>query len=88
MAVLQLNQEDESVVLTDSISSVTSKNIRAAQQKDPAIKEVVTLKLNGWTPNEKEKRAMGRQTTRLLFEWNKLEVDNGILYRKTEQHSF
>lgn len=28
---------------------------------------------------------MGRQT-RLLFEWNKLEVDNGVLYRKTEQH--
>lgn len=28
---------------------------------------------------------MGRHTKRLLFEWNKLEVDNGILYR-TGQH--
>lgn len=86
MAVLQLNRKDESAGVTDSISSVTSENIRAAQQEDPAIKEVVSLKLNSWTPNEKEKRVMGRQTRRLLFEWNKLEVDNGILYRKTEQH--
>lgn len=26
------------------------------------------------------------QTRRLLYEFNKLEVDNGILYRKTKQH--
>ena len=34
MAVLQLNQEEESVVLTDSISSVTSKNIRILSSVD------------------------------------------------------
>lgn len=84
MAVLQLNHKDESALLTDSISSVTSKNIRAAQQENPAIKEVVSLNHNTWTLNEKEKRAMGRQTRRLLFEWNKLEMDK--FYRKTEQH--
>lgn len=29
---------------------------------------------------------MRKETRRLLYEWNKLEVDDGILYRRTEQH--
>lgn len=44
-AVLQLNHEDENFELTNSISSATSENIRGAQQEDPDIKEVVSLKL-------------------------------------------
>lgn len=54
MAALQLTCEDENVVLTDSISSVLPTDIRAAQQEDLAIKEVVSLKLNAWVPNEEE----------------------------------
>ncbi|KAI3370679.1 hypothetical protein L3Q82_007093 [Scortum barcoo] len=68
-----------------ALFAIQTQDIRAAQQEDPAIKEAVSLKLNAWAPNEEEKRAMGRQTRRLLYEWNKLEVDNGILYQKTEQ---
>ncbi|XP_078028971.1 G2/M phase-specific E3 ubiquitin-protein ligase-like [Epinephelus lanceolatus] len=29
---------------------------------------------------------MRRETRRLLYEWNKLEVDEGVLYRQTETH--
>lgn len=56
------------------------------QIEDPAIIKVVSLKLNAWTTNEKEKIAMGREARRLLYELNKLKVDDGILYRNTEQH--
>lgn len=69
-----------------SISKVKPENISAAQQEDTAIMEVVSLKLKNWTPNEKDKRNMRKEKKRLLYEWNRLEVDNGILYRQTEQH--
>ncbi len=58
----------------------------AAQQEDPAIKEVVSLKLQNWTPNGRDKINMWKETKRLLYEWNKLVVDNGILYRQTGQN--
>lgn len=64
----------------ESISSVTPENICVAQPEDSAIKEVVSLKLQNWTPNETDKRNMRRQPRRLLYEWNKLEVDDSILY--------
>lgn len=83
VAILQLTCEDESVVPFNSVSSITPTNIKDAQQRDTAIKEVVSLKLRGWTPNEKDKRTMCKQTRRLLYEWNKLHVENGLLYRKT-----
>lgn len=86
VAALQLDGEEADVVSPDSISSVTPENIWAAQQEDSATKEVVALKLQNWTPNERDKRNMKKETRRLLYEWNKLVVDNGILYRQTGQH--
>lgn len=88
LATLQLDREDVDVdaVPLDSISSVVPENIRAAQQEDPATKEVVYLKHQNWIPNEREKRNMRKETKRLLYEWKKLEVDDGILYWQTEQH--
>lgn len=85
VAALQLDGGNADVVLPQSISKVTPENICAAQQEDTAIMEVVSLKLKNWTPNEKDKRNMRKETKRLLYEWNKLELDNGILYRQTEQ---
>ncbi|KAK7907641.1 hypothetical protein WMY93_016253 [Mugilogobius chulae] len=85
LAALQLSASDNNVP-TDSVLSMTPKDIKTAQQEDESIKEVISLKLKGWTPNEKEKRTMSKQTRRLLYEWNKLDVDNGLLYRKTERN--
>ena len=65
----------------ESTSSVKPDNVCAAQQEDSAIKEVISLKLQHWTPKERDKRNMGKDTKRLLYEWNKLVVDNGILYQ-------
>lgn len=86
VAALQLSADDTDVVSSGSTTSITPSDIRTAQQNDPVIKEVVSLKLKGWTPSEKEKRTMSKQTRRLLYEWNKLVVENGVLYRKTEKN--
>uniref|UniRef100_A0A8C6LSZ5 Gypsy retrotransposon integrase-like protein 1 n=2 Tax=Nothobranchius TaxID=28779 RepID=A0A8C6LSZ5_NOTFU len=86
VAALQLNGDDGNAVPHTSVSDIIPRDITAAQQADPAIKEVISLKLRAWTPNEKEKKTMSKQTRRLLYEWNKLEVENGLLYRKTNQN--
>lgn len=86
VAALELNIPGEDVICTEgSISTVTPENIKAAQRDDPAICEIIMLKEQGWTPNEKDKNNMKKETRRLLFEWTKLELEDGILYRKTGQ---
>lgn len=73
VAALELNSPGEDVICTEgSISTVNPENITAAQRDDPAICEIITLKEQGWTPNEKNKNNMKKETRRLLFEWTKL----------------
>lgn len=86
VAALQLAEDIDSTAPTGGATSVSPEDIRAAQQEDSAIKEIVSLKLNGGTPDKSDKKTMGRWTRRLLYEWSKLEVDKGILYRQTEQY--
>ncbi|XP_063078227.1 adhesion G-protein coupled receptor F3-like [Engraulis encrasicolus] len=86
VAALQLAEDIDSTAPTGGDTSVSPEDIRAAQQEDSAIKEIVSLKLNGGTPDKSDKKTMGRWTRRLLYEWSKLEVDKGILYRQTEQY--
>lgn len=66
VAALQLNGDDGNAVPHNSVSGIIPRDIRAAQQADPAIKEVIFLKPRAWTPNEKEKKTMSKQTGRLL----------------------
>uniref|UniRef100_A0A8C5E363 Gypsy retrotransposon integrase-like protein 1 n=1 Tax=Gouania willdenowi TaxID=441366 RepID=A0A8C5E363_GOUWI len=61
-------------------------DLKTAQQKDTVIKEVISLKMRNWIPNEKDRKNMTKETKRLLYEWTKLEVENGLLYRKTDKH--
>lgn len=64
---------------------ITPENIRAAQREDPPICEVINLKKSRWSPNSKDKRQLGQETRRLVHEWNRLVLEEGILYRQTGQ---
>jgi len=44
---------------------------------------VIKLKESSWIPNSTEKKVMTRGTRRLFQEWNKLVVEDGILYRQS-----
>lgn len=84
MASLTLHSESdvaEELLKGQTICPMTQENIRALQQDDTNIREVVWLKENDWIPNHKEKESMTSKTRRLIHEWNKLRVDEGILYR-------
>lgn len=86
VAALQLNGDDGNAVPHNSVSGIIPRDIRAAQQADPAIKEVISLKPRAWTPNEKEKKKQCLNRQGDCSEWNWLEVENGLLYRKTNQN--
>lgn len=85
VAALQLGSTDDNM-LPASIPLFPPEDIRAAQKGDASIVDVIALKEKGWNPNDKDKRQMGPTTRRLLHEWNKLRLEQGILYRQTGQH--
>lgn len=63
------------------VSLMAQEDVRASQQDDDSIKEVIKLKESNWTPKSKAKKTMTRGTRRLVQEWNKLILEEGILYR-------
>lgn len=80
-AVLQLSHDSETDVPITNVASVTPENLERAQHEDPAIRDILLGKENGWIPNSKDKELMTPEGRRLLYEWNKLSVEHGILYR-------
>lgn len=85
VAALRLRSSDnmEDVQPGHVVEPFSQADIQSAQLDDPIIKEIITLKKNDWVPNEKDKRTMNRETRRLVHEWNKLEFEEGILYRRS-----
>lgn len=84
VAAQQLNSPDDGSS-PEGAPVFASEDIQAAQKEDTAISEVINLKKRGWNPNDKDKSQMGRETRRLVHEWNKVKLDKGILYRQSGQ---
>ncbi|KAJ4924263.1 hypothetical protein JOQ06_000503 [Pogonophryne albipinna] len=62
VAALQLDGGNADILSPENVSTVTPENILAAQREHPAITEVVSLKIQNWTPNERDKRNMRKET--------------------------
>ncbi|KAI3351512.1 hypothetical protein L3Q82_020357 [Scortum barcoo] len=84
VAVVQLHSDPDETS-HGGVPVITPENVRVAQREDAPICEVINLKKRGWNPNNKDKRQMGRETRRLVHEWNRLTLDKGVLYRQTGQ---
>ncbi|KAK0153522.1 hypothetical protein N1851_004783 [Merluccius polli] len=74
VAALQMCTSNDDLLST-STPMFTAEDIRAAQIGDTTICEVMTLKRNGWNPNNKDKRRMGLETRRLIHEAPRLPID-------------
>uniref|UniRef100_A0A8C7YDW7 Gypsy retrotransposon integrase-like protein 1 n=1 Tax=Oryzias sinensis TaxID=183150 RepID=A0A8C7YDW7_9TELE len=83
-AALQLHTSMDDTP-TEGTPVFSPEDVKTAQKKDTTIWEVIQLKEKGWNPNEKDKKQMTRDTRKLVHEWNKLMIDNGVLYRCTGQ---
>ncbi|CAI5662959.1 unnamed protein product [Oreochromis niloticus] len=66
----------------DILPSMTDADWCAAQKDDPSLARVIALLGRGLKPSPKETNLESSDVKLLLKQWNKLELSNGVLYRK------
>uniref|UniRef100_A0A3Q2XXG7 Gypsy retrotransposon integrase-like protein 1 n=1 Tax=Hippocampus comes TaxID=109280 RepID=A0A3Q2XXG7_HIPCM len=66
----------------DILPSMTDADWRREQRVDPSIARVITLLEGGVKPGPKETNRESTDVKAMLNQWNKLELSNGVLYRK------
>ena len=72
----------------DRLASLSTADIRQAQQNDQHISPVIQFKLTDTKPSARELRALSDQSKCLVRSWEKLYLDeNDILYRKTANNT-
>ena len=69
------------------LGHINQQELRVAQQDDPAISPVMRWKLSGRKPSAAERQTELHETNALMFNWKKLEINKGILLRKTGRRS-
>uniref|UniRef100_A0A3B4XMP5 Gypsy retrotransposon integrase-like protein 1 n=1 Tax=Seriola lalandi dorsalis TaxID=1841481 RepID=A0A3B4XMP5_SERLL len=60
----------------------TPSELRAAQQADPTIQELLQFWVNRRRPSREERAQLSRSTLTLLQQWDRLVERDGILYRR------
>ena len=68
-------------LIFDNLQQFSQSEIALAQLDDFTIRPVVQWKQRRRRPSRSERKGEHRDTTRILLEWNKLELINGVLYR-------
>ena len=75
--------DPENMLATAPISPIPKEQLRETQKADQVICPVLEFKLLGSKPAVNELRTFSSQTKCLFREWDKLTVDDGLLYRVT-----
>ncbi|XP_051793415.1 uncharacterized protein b3gat1b isoform X1 [Acanthochromis polyacanthus] len=71
----------------EALPSIDLTGLRKAQRTDPAIGVIVNMKESNTTPTNDAKRGMRGTVKKMMHEWTKFHLEDGILYRKTaERH--
>lgn len=69
------------------LSALDHDELVKAQRTDSAIGPVIKLKEASATLTDESRRAAKGTTKKIMHEWSKLQIENGLLYRKTSQRS-
>lgn len=75
--------QPEGPCISGSLSAIDPGELRTAQREDTAIGEVLRLKETSRTLTGEARRGVSSTTKKLLHEWGKLHIEDGLLYRKT-----
>lgn len=68
-----------------SLPTISSEELVKAQREDPAVGEIIRLKETNAVMTNEIRQTVGKAARRLLHEWSKLCLDNGLLYRRTTE---
>lgn len=87
VAALNARQEDVECLFGRRLMTLDHSEVRAAQREDPVVGKVIELKESGgeMTPDMMKTAKGGFK--RLLYEWRKLDLQDGLLFRKTNHRS-
>ncbi len=87
VAALNARQEDVEGQFIKNLMTLDRSELKAAQRRDPVVGKVIELKESGeeLTPEIRKDAKGGLK--RLLYEWRKLDLQEGLLYRKTDHRS-
>lgn len=66
----------------DTLPAMTSSDWRNSQRDDPSVSRVIDLVKRGLKPSRREASLEHPDVRLLLREWNRLELRDGVLYRK------
>lgn len=81
--VAALNLASHSQTLTEPFPVIEHADLVSEQQKDPVIGKILELKRRGTEMTEDKRRALDKPTRKLSREWNRLHIENNLLYKKT-----
>lgn len=87
VAVLNLQQDDPTQQPPDSLPTIPHDQLVKSQHNDPIIGPVIKLKENSKTLTSEMKEGVSGPVRKLLHQWEKLHLENGLLYRKTNHRN-
>lgn len=87
VAVLNLSQDSSTPQSTELLPTIPHDELIKSQQDDPAISQVIRLKETTKTLTNVMKKGLSGLAKKLLHQWDKLHLDNGLLYWRTSQRS-
>lgn len=84
IALLQLAIDDEPEFPPSLV--ITPQQVQRAQREDVAIQEIMNLKQRGQTPSKTDKESVSWEARRMMAEWSRLFIQDGVLYRQAAHH--
>lgn len=75
--------KDEQLLHNTWMPTISQNELIRAQQEDSVISQVIKWKNENITLTNKVRQEMTGASKKLLYEWNKLHLEGGLLYRQT-----
>lgn len=67
------------------LPTISHEELSESQRKDPATSEIINLKETRTVLTNDVRESVSRAAKRLLHEWTKLHLEDGLLYRRTSE---
>lgn len=85
VAALLASSQDVILQPSAPLQEIKHDDLIQAQREDPTMKEVIRLKESNTRLTEGIRKSLQWPACKLLREWDRLHLENGILYRRTPE---
>ncbi len=85
VAALYISTVDESQQPATVLPTIERNELIQAQRDDPVISQVSQWKEDGVTLTDEMRAGLTGISRKIMYEWNKLHLEGGLLYRRTSE---